>query len=89
MARRTDFRINLEAALQLALVELAERPVARKMQRLGFLMEFFGRERRRRIGEVGREIAEQRDQQDAREHRPNETEYETHVPVAPLPGRRH
>ena len=55
VAGRADLRVDLEAALQLRLVELAERTVAGEVQRLRLLVEFVRGERRRRIAEIGRE----------------------------------
>src|SRR6185295_8338025 len=81
---RADFRIDLEAALQLALVELAEGPVAGQREMPGLLVPLVRREWRRRVVEIGREIAEQRDQQDEREDGADEAENETHLLVRPL-----
>src|SRR3546814_7986625 len=40
VARRADFLVHLEAALELLVVVLAERAVGRQRERLGLLVEF-------------------------------------------------
>ena len=84
MAGRADFRIDLEAALQLLVVELAERPVAGETQVLGLAVELFARRLAGGLAEVGRDAAEQRDQQDDGEDGADEAEDETHVLACPL-----
>src|SRR3546814_10225010 len=49
VARRADFLVHLEAALELLVVVLAERAVGRQRERLGLLVEFLGDGRLRRL----------------------------------------
>src|SRR3954447_277927 len=85
MAGRADFRIDLKAARQLTVVELAERPVPGELQRLRLLVELVGGERRGRVGEIARDSADQRDQQDPGEYQADEkTDEPDHVPACPL-----
>src|SRR5205085_11477417 len=85
MTRRADFRINLEAALKLALVEVAERAVGSEVQFLRLLVECLRSERRRRALEVAGGVADQRDEQDPREDDPDkECDYTDHLSSRPL-----
>ena len=57
MAGRADFLVDLEAALELLAVELAERPVAGERQLLGMLVELVLGRRLGGLADDGRDAA--------------------------------
>ena len=90
VAGRADLRIDLKSTLQLAVVELAERSIAGQRQVPRPEVELFRGERRGRVAEIGCKPRDQRDRQDEREVRADETQDETHRCACPFirPERR-